>query len=428
MIFVTRGVMLALAVRSVAEHSCDLSGPIELDLERWRVTSKPEASLARAKKLFGSFSFDVGDGRENFGVKFAMVEGVPWPHPIDKHKYAQCHRRVRLRPGDVIVATYPKSGTTWVEQIVLLLLHGSRAAGKLTPLTRNMYSQKTGLGKVWLEPMLAGPRTSRTFGLQAFEAMPSPRVVKSHAPYDMLLGVERPTSERPISTRPLDISGARVIYVARNAKDAALSLYYQRAPMAPRQKSNASAPLRRMPMDAWCALYLAGTMSCGSQFDHTARWYAASRASKAILFITYEAIKREPLVAIRRIADHLGLARSPDEIERIRDNSTLDAMRQQATQDARDRTRLSRRDNRFIVGPGTSLADRDDQGPSLVSHLRQGRYGSWRDHFNARLSAQFDARYTEAMAAAVERASLDFDVPPVAPNLDFGECSELRAS
>lgn len=468
------------------ERQCEsgFSGSAELDLNSWRVSSTPDMAEARKKKQYGLYSFNVSNGKETFKMNFAMVEGVPWPHSVGKEKYEECHETVRLRPRDIVVATYPKSGTTWVEQIVLLLVHGSELAHKLSPQTRNAYSKRTGMGKVWLEPMLAGPRGGSSFTTDAFDRIASPRVIKSHAPYCMLMGIERPRTS-PVSMQPLDMSGAKVIYVARNAKDAALSLYYQRAPVSsqrhvkirqqgkrkrrrqdpkglmatsrrrilspnsitrrgrvinngrlgpnlrhsegdplsifPPLRSNAThdQQMRRMPMDAWCALYLGGTMSCGSYFDHVAQWHAASRASKtkAILFLTYEELKRDSIAAIKRIAAHLGLKRADKEIAAVDRASSFDAMRTQLTStSSRGKGNTY---NRYDIPPGTRLADVVQRNASS-GHLRQGTYGTWRASFNARLSEQFDAIFNSKMNAAIERASLAFDVAPVALTFDFG--------
>tara|TARA_B110000090_G_C13040916_1_gene315635 strand:- start:35 stop:436 length:402 start_codon:yes stop_codon:yes gene_type:complete len=56
---------------------------------------------------------------------------------------------VRYRPSDIVIATFPKCGTTLTEQVVLLLLNGGDAAA-LDPLSKNSANLTGGLGKVSL--------------------------------------------------------------------------------------------------------------------------------------------------------------------------------------------------------------------------------------------------------------------------------------
>ena len=148
-------------------------------LARARESSRRHRTKNRA---FGAYKFSASDGTETFPVAFGMVEGWPWPHRCDPTKYKRLHATVRFRDTDVAVASYPKTGTTWVEQIVLLLLHGADA--KLDPASRNTYNaRRNPLGCVWLEPMVASARRAR-MSLNQFDDLPAPRVLKIHAPFD----------------------------------------------------------------------------------------------------------------------------------------------------------------------------------------------------------------------------------------------------
>ena len=98
----------------------------------------------------------------------------------------------KSRPDDIIIATFPKCGTTWTQRIVAMLLAGSAAPAPL--------------GGVWPDFRLRGPVEPV---LEAAKADQGRRHFKSHLPYDAL-----PVCE-----------GVKFIHVARDGRDAALSMH-----------------------------------------------------------------------------------------------------------------------------------------------------------------------------------------------------------
>ena len=76
------------------------------------------------------------------------------------------------RPGDVVVTTSYKSGTTWTQQILLALLHGGlERMSELTQLSP------------WVDARFHVPRETLA---ETLRALPSRRFVKSHLPLDGL--------------------------------------------------------------------------------------------------------------------------------------------------------------------------------------------------------------------------------------------------
>jgi hypothetical protein len=98
------------------------------------------------------------------------------------------------RPDDVFIVTYPKCGTTWTQQIVRLIKDKGEEKA-----TVHLFCTVP-----WIDVV----------GKDVCMATPSPRTFKSHLPYHMVPGGEPAKSV------------AKYIYVARNPKDAAVSLYY----------------------------------------------------------------------------------------------------------------------------------------------------------------------------------------------------------
>ena len=51
--------------------------------------------------------------------------GLIQPFDFDLAAVRDLRSRFRLRAHDIVIATYPKCGTTWMQQLVLLLLRGA---------------------------------------------------------------------------------------------------------------------------------------------------------------------------------------------------------------------------------------------------------------------------------------------------------------
>ena len=102
-------------------------------------------------------------------------------------------RAYRPREGDIVIATYPKCGTTWTQRIV-----GGLVFGDLEP---RPYSRDI---SIWLDRRFRRPLEE---DIAALEAQTHLRFLKAHLPFDGL----------PI------YDGVKYIHVARDGRDAALS-------------------------------------------------------------------------------------------------------------------------------------------------------------------------------------------------------------
>jgi len=281
------------------------------------------------------------------------VEGIPHPPFITQQSWNESRACFKPKEGDVWVATYPKCGTTFMEQIILLLQHNGDAS-KTSPATQNNYSAERGAGKVWVEQRVRlNPDPKRNqMSFEELGALPAPRVLKTHAPWNLFLARE-PCSSTSLMHQPGPIlPETKVVYVSRAAKDACVSAYY-----------HAANPHRQgWPFDAWVKDWAGGLFEHGTWFAHVAGWRAQWAANpKQLLWVRYEDLKADPEKEVRRVAAFLEIELSEELLAKVIEHSGFAAMKKKA------------------------------QGSRMENFYRQGKVGDSNNHFvDPQLIAEFD--------------------------------------
>ncbi|VAI69711.1 unnamed protein product [Triticum turgidum subsp. durum] len=183
-------------------------------------------------------------------------------------------RRFEPRPDDVVVASFPKCGTTWVNALTFATMarRAHPAAGAGHPLLR-------------LNPHQCVPFLEALFGSRRGEArlaaLPSPRLMNTHMPLAMMPGG----------------GGCKVVYVCREPKDMVVSLWHFHRRLHP------ELPLADV-FEAVCG----GAVGYGPVWDHIAGYWSASAARPdGVLFLRYEELLRDPAGHVRELARFVGL-------------------------------------------------------------------------------------------------------------------------
>lgn len=188
------------------------------------------------------------------------------------------------RPDDIFIATYPRSGTTWMQMILFQLLTDG-----------NMNFPHIAEFCPWFE---ASGRSAR-----GFETRPSPRLFKTHMPWRLVP------------------KGARYIYVARNGMDMVVSYYHLR-----RNYSGYEGTF-----DEFFEEFLRGKSPHGSWFDHVRGWWER-RDDPHVLFLNYEELSADLEACLRRIAAFLGRDVPPEKLPGIIERCGFAFMKQHEEQ------------------------------------------------------------------------------------------------
>ncbi|MCA9291016.1 MAG: sulfotransferase domain-containing protein [Phycisphaerales bacterium] len=214
----------------------------------------------------------------------------------------------RFRDDDIIISTYAKSGTTWMQQIIAQLLFGGDpdiAVADLSP---------------WLD-LRVPPKAIK---LPAVEAQTHRRFLKTHLPLDAL--VFSPD--------------AKYVYIGRDGRDVVWSLYNHHA--------NANAtwyaalndtpgrigpPIEPPPDDIrryWRDWFDGDGYPFWSLWENVRSWWTI-RTRPNVCFVHFAALKADLPGEIRRIAAFLGIPIDESTWTRILEHCSFDWMKRNAT-------------------------------------------------------------------------------------------------
>lgn len=265
----------------------------------------------------------------------------------------------RPRHGDVIITTSYKSGTTWMQQIVATLLFGDGAL-----------PDRLEVMSPWVD--LRFPE--KTEKMAAIESQTHRRFLKTHLPLDGLPFYD----------------DARYIYVGRDGRDVAWSLYnhwrnatdawYALLNDSPGRRGPPLEPVRGTPQAfwrrwvaspgaAWQPETIYPFLSISHWLYHAQSWWA-HRAQPNIMFVHYDELLADLPGQMGAIADFLGVDITHAQVDVLSERCTFGWMKAHAA----------------LVAPEVSRFL--DGGPGRF--INMGRNGRWQTHLDAEDLARYD--------------------------------------
>jgi aryl sulfotransferase len=240
-----------------------------------------------------------------------MSPDTPWPRKtreLHSHHFdSTIWNDFRFRDDDIIIATYAKSGTTWMQQMVGQMLLGpdpDLAVAEMSP---------------WLDLRIPPKQVK----LPEVEAQRHRRFLKTHLPVDAL--VFSPD--------------AKYIYIGRDGRDVVWSLYNHHANANAQwyealndTPGRVGPPIGPPPPDIrqyWRTWLEQDGHPFWSFWENVRSWWALRERSN-VLFVHFADLKRDMAAQMRRIAAFLDLEVAENDWGRILEYCSFDWMKRHA--------------------------------------------------------------------------------------------------
>ncbi|XP_037093832.1 luciferin sulfotransferase-like [Pollicipes pollicipes] len=267
-----------------------------------------------------------------------------------------------LDPSDVWVMSPPKCGTTWTQEMVWLIANDLDYEGAKTPLFPDRWafpdldvlSDKEFLTKELTKrlPDFTGGKPTMLYNA----IRDPPRFVKCHLPFSM--------------SNPHLLDVCKVVYTARNPKDACVSYY------------NHNRLVRLLDftgdLEMFVDLFMRDLVVETPFIEHMIEAWNR-RHHPNLCFLFFEDMKRDLPKQIRKVAQFLGKTCTDEQVEKLASHLHIDNFRKNQFVN-----------NHLAKKLGFFHPDRGD-------FIRQGKTGNWKNYFTSEMTETFDSWMAEKL-------------------------------
>ncbi|KAI9186936.1 hypothetical protein LWI28_022471 [Acer negundo] len=260
--------------KKIASQNSSSGSGVEEELTNNDNIEELQLSSLPQEKLLDSISFYLYQG---CWVPSTFLNGVIY---FQKHFEA--------RDTDIILASIPKSGTTWLKALIFTIVNRSRYALQESPLLASNPHE--------LVPFLDNHYMKNQ---SSIDDLSSPRILNTHVPFALL-------------PHSIVTSNSRIIYTCRNPLDQLVSYWHFLLALYPEQTT-----MKLLPLEKAFEMACQGVQIYGPFWEHLlGYWKASLEHPDKILFLKYEDLKEDVNFHVKRLADFLGCPFSVDEERR----------------------------------------------------------------------------------------------------------------
>ncbi len=286
------------------------------------------------------------------GQSFIKTDPGSFMFPAAYEKFKEEIYKVQIRPDDIYILTWPKTGTTWVQELTWLIVNDGRKSENASDV--NTFKRVPFIEMCTLVDFLAIKPPGTTFPeiCATLESMPIPRIIKSHLPYCLL--------------PPGLLDKCKAVTVLRNPKDTVVSYYHHEKLLSTHGYTGTFAEYFDLFMDdlVICAPYWQYTLEAWQKRDHP---------NMCLMF--YEDMKRDLEAAVRKVAKFVGKELKDEQVVHLVEVLTFKKMKVIGA----DREDIMRK-----AGVYTHPEDKDK------SFFRKGEVGDWKNYFTEEMSKRMD--------------------------------------
>ncbi|XP_010672211.2 cytosolic sulfotransferase 5 [Beta vulgaris subsp. vulgaris] len=215
-------------------------------------------------------------------------------------------RHFQAHDSDLIVASLPKTGTTWLISLLFSIVNRVKLEhqplNKKSPLLHHnphelVYHLEHGVyGK---NPILPNPNQ--------LDELSSPRLFYTHIPYGSL-------------PKSIKASSCKMLYIARNPLDTIVSSYHFYIDFI--KKATEDQDFKPPSIEDFFDDFCEGRSMTGPYFEHVVGfWKESLEQPSKVLFLKYEDLKEDPTFYSKKVAEFVGFPFSPrEESEGVIDN------------------------------------------------------------------------------------------------------------